>query len=805
MRFPVLALTAALTSTALAADAPRELSGIYPSLAMYNQEGECGTGAVVPFADRLWVITYGPHLPNGSSDKLYEITPELEQIIRPESVGGTPANRMFHRESNQLFIGPYAIAADRTVRTITPKQMFGRLTANARHLTDPAGKIYYATMEEGIYEVDVKTLAVTELWADEQRKEGRHADLPGYHGKGLYSGQGLLIYANNGDHAKEALTNPTIPSGVLASWNGTDSAWNVIRRNQFTDITGPGGIEGSAHPESDPIWSIGWDYRSLILMLLDHGQWHAFRLPKASHSYDGAHGWNTEWPRIREIGEGDDLLMTMHGTFWHFPKGFAAGHTAGIAPRSTYLKVIGDFGRWGDRLVIGCDDSAKSEFLNKRNFKGALNGPGQSQSNLWFVKPSHLDELGPAIGAGAVWLRDPVRAGTPSDPFLFSGYQRRGLHIATGVEAPVKITLEVDDGSGQWRPLREVTVSRYQWIEFSAEEKGAWIRLRADRDLLRASAVFHFSNGDTRPAKPSALFDGLAPAGAKDFYGARLLARGADKRTLAVVSQMRAKGQATDDYYELDASLELHPSGDQAAHQWVKEHTPIPKGVLQTDEASVLVTDDAGHRWRLPKTNPVYDQYDGELRVCREVCTERDLFQAQGTFFELPAENAGGFAKIRPITTHGRIIPDYASYRGLLFLAGVALDAPKDNPHILRSADGRAALWAGAVDDLWQLGKPTGHGGPWRNAAVKAGDVSDPYLFRGYDHRRLDLTSTSAQPASITVELDISGEGDWQPYQTFQLPPNGKAQHDFPAALGAYWLRLKSNSDAQISAELTYD
>ena len=43
---------------------------------------------------------------------------------------------------------------------------------NARHLFDPAGLIYCATMEEGLYEIDVKTLAVTELWADEQKKTG---------------------------------------------------------------------------------------------------------------------------------------------------------------------------------------------------------------------------------------------------------------------------------------------------------------------------------------------------------------------------------------------------------------------------------------------------------------------------------------------------------------------------------------------------------------------------------------------------------------------------------------------------------
>lgn len=56
---------------------------------------------------------------------------------------------------------------------------------------------------------------------------------------------------------------------------------------------------------------------------------------------------NTEWPRIRDIGE-RDLLMTMHGTFWHFPKTFQPGRSAGVAPRSTYLKFIEDFCRWDD-------------------------------------------------------------------------------------------------------------------------------------------------------------------------------------------------------------------------------------------------------------------------------------------------------------------------------------------------------------------------------------------------------------------------------------------------------------------------
>ena len=137
------------------------ISGIYPSLATFNNEGECGTGAVVDWAGKLWVISYGPHMPFGSTDKLYEISSDLQQIIRPESIGGTPANRMVHKESNQLFIGPYVIDAKGNVRVIPIKVAPGRFTGTARSLSDPANKVIIATMEQGFYEVDVHSLAVS--------------------------------------------------------------------------------------------------------------------------------------------------------------------------------------------------------------------------------------------------------------------------------------------------------------------------------------------------------------------------------------------------------------------------------------------------------------------------------------------------------------------------------------------------------------------------------------------------------------------------------------------------------------------
>ena len=772
---------------------------------MFNEEGECGSGAVVPWADRLWVVTYAPHKPKGSTDKLYEIMPDLRQIIRPESIGGTPANRMIHRESNQLFIGPYAIGADRTVRAIPYANMFGRPTGNARHLTDPAGKIYYATMEEGIYEVDVKTLAVTKLWADEADKEGRHADLPGYHGKGLYSGQGRLIYANNGDHAQKALTDPTIESGVLAEWDGQADHWTVVRRNQFTEVTGPNGIYGAEHPETEQIWTIGWDYRSLILQVREAGQWHAYRLPKGSHSYDGAHGWNTEWPRIREIGDGP-MLMTMHGTFWNFPRTFSSTNSAGISPRSNFLKVTGDFTRWGDRVVIGCDDTAKSEFLNKRGVKGALAGPGQSQSNLWFVKPEQLDHLGPAIGTGAVWERDAVKAGVPSDPFLFSGYDERGLHLFTGEKAPVTVTLETDDGTGKWTKLREVQVDGYAWVEFKESEKAAWIRLTSSRDLAKATATFAYSNRDQRPPHIAKSFTSLARIAAPDYSAGVLLTRGENLRTLSFGATVVKDGKKVEDgYYELDAEMKLHARHDDKALEFVKTKAAVPVGVITSDAASLLVIDDKKHRWRLPKTDAEFEkEVPQPRRVCREVSTERDLLQAEGTFFELPAENAGGFAKMRALSTHLLNISDYCSYRGMLILSGVTAGSG-ENEHVIQSDDGKVALWAGAIDDLWQLGKPRGHGGPWKETMVKAGEVSDPYLMRGYDKKSLHLEADGASAVTLTVEVDITGEGQWAVYKSISVPPKAGVDVPFPAGFQAYWLRVKADQECVATAQLTYE
>ncbi|MCG6186835.1 hypothetical protein [Maribellus maritimus] len=800
---------------------PVQVSGIYPQLAYYNNEGECGTGAVVPWAGRLWVITYGPHLPHGSSDKLYEITPNLEQIVRQESIGGTPANRMIHKESSQLFIGPYAIDGQRNVKVIPYSEMQGRHTGNARHLFHPEEMIYYGTMEEGFYEVDVNSLKVTELYKDGNNSSGRkvehddtdvnpvNATLPGAHGKGLYSGQGVMVYSNNGEATQEAQQKFDVEAGSLSEWDGKN--WKVVRRNQFVEITGPGGIYGNVNPETDPIWATGWDHKSLLLGVRNPKTgWDFYRLPKASHSYDGAHGWNTEWPRIRDIGTevNPEYLMTMHGMFWDFPGDFSARHSAGIRPRSAYLKVIGDFTRWNGRLVFGCDDSAQKEFLNKRKQKGNIEGPGQSNSNLWFTTPEKPDQLGPATASGAVWLNDELNTGEYSEPFLFSGWEKRCAWIQNAGKNTVEFSFEIDkNGNGDFSPLKtvELVPGSSRFVEFSENEVGEWVRIRVNK-ATKATVSFNYTDIDVRKTSAAKLFDGIATIDDNEVFGGLLYGL-ADSRRALGVSALKIENGITSEtgYYELDENLKLVSKDDLETNNFIREKFAIPENVVRIDNSSVLVVDDKGRRWRLPLGDKAYKSLtdEAELRICREVATERDLFNCSGTFYELPAENADGFAKIRPVSSHSFRINDYASYRGMLVLTGLDSDV-KAGDHIVRSDDGKAAVWLGVIDDLWEMGKPVGHGGPWKNSDVKAGHPSDPYLIGFYDKRSLEISHDNKESVTFKIEVEPIGHGPWMLYKEINIQASETYSYEFPSDFQSRWIRFVANKECTATAWLEY-
>jgi len=938
-------------------DTPVCISGIYPHLAVFNGTynaasdrwtgtgGECGIGAVVPWAGKLWMITYPPHETRGGRDKLWSVDARLNQAMHPESVGGTHAGRMIHRESNQLIIGPYFIDAKGSVRAANVKtELTGRMTAVARHLTDPKNMVYFFDMEGAIYEVNVHTVAVKKLFAK---------PVPGDHGKGGYTGQGRLIIANNGER------RPKRPGqyGVLAEWDGRE--WRIVERKQFCDVTGPGGIYG-APDDKACVWASGWDRKSVILKLLDSGTWHTFRMPKASHTFDAIHGWYTEWPRIREVG-GGKMLMVMHGMMYDFPAGFCAKATGRLRPIASHLRYIPDFCDWNGRLVLASDDASTMGNPMVR----------RAQSNVWFGKVSDLPTFGPASGWGGVWLGETVAAGQVSDPFLVKGFAHRVLHLATGAGAAVasggggpagiarcsdkytlrglprklrglarvtidrrdfhkpapgyafavdrdvtvyiavdargdlklgdgwertsmtakwgnaftdviyskafakgtvtvpphdvahktgayglphlcfvapagggkvqitdvstslggrvwhaaaakapagdtpppptgaSFTIEIDrTGDGTWTEHKTVTVgdSGYAFHIFEREFDAAWVRIKA-RAAGRATAYFHYASPRPQIPNEQAIFAALPKAGDAAPWSGGLIRPASHNTNLQFVpTAVDGSGKASEGgYLEVDRTMAFASPDDSRADE-VKRIAAVRQD-FTVDAASVIMTA-KGRRYRLPKGHADYDEpfAAGPPRGIRECVSERYLANIHGTFYELPRSQGmhhPGLEMIKPVASHGRKIVDFCTWRGLMVLSGTRAGAKGDGNHFA-TADGKAGLWFGSIDDLWRLGKPVGTGGPWRDTAVTAGAPSDAYLMTGYDRKRVEMSHDADGQVTFTIEVNFDHNG-FHRYKTIPVPAGKKVAHAFPAGFNAHWVRVIADKPCKATAWFVYE
>jgi hypothetical protein len=471
---PCITLTLLLIAArpAVGADstaAPFQSSGVYPHLAALSDSySESGIGAVVPWADRLWYVSYVAHKAGGGVG-LYEITPELEIERRPESIVGTHAGRLVHRESNQLLIGPYVVDARRNVRVFETLAKTERVTAVMRHLVDPANLVYFMCMEGNLYEGNVHTLE-SRLVADVKKELEIRGSA---HFKGGYTTQGRVVVANN-SYNDQDLSAPS-GEGRLAEWDG--DRWTVVHRTAFCDVTTAGGIQG-APSDNAVLWAIGWDKRSVLLSTLEGGLWSTLRLPKGTQAYD--HAWCTEWPRIRQIAPGR-LLLDMHGMFYEISPDFAEGNAGGLTPISTHLRMVPDFCAWEGKLVMAGDENMS---MNHRHRTG-----GQPQSGLWLGSADELKRWGPAAGWGGPWLNDKVQAGVPSEPFLIQGFARRTLHLSLDRELAPALSrctgqFPVVSLPEELAGLDCVTVQRG-----SMEEPAPGFRFTVDRDVVVYLAV----------------------------------------------------------------------------------------------------------------------------------------------------------------------------------------------------------------------------------------------------------------------------------------------------------------------------
>ncbi len=458
--------------------APTAISGVVPRLAMvadHDPRTEAGVGALMPWADRLWAVTYVAHTAEtGSGTGLYEITADLTLVKRAESVVGTYANRMVHAPSGQLFIGPHAIATDGTVRTIAGIKDH-RLTATCPHLKNPAGMVLVLGMEGEFWEVDVKTLEAR-LLGDLRQELGLPADAKP-HFKAAWTHHGRVVVANNTFTEADARGEPS--AGRLAEWDG--STWTVLDRASFTEVF-------ATEEFSKPMICIGNDGRSAILMVHADGRWTKYRLPRHGHAWDQTS--TTEWIWIREV-ETERALMDCYGIFNEVPFNLVRGRLRGLRPVSAHLRVVPDFCSWRGMLVLGGNQATPMRFGPGLDMNPLA---GQPQAGLWFGKTDDLWSFGKPAGDGGVWHDTLVKAKEPSDPFLAAGFDHKTLRLRHDSAQEVTFTVEVDFlGDQSWAEYSRVKVPAggYAPLVFADSYGVEWIRVTADA-ACRATAHFTY-------------------------------------------------------------------------------------------------------------------------------------------------------------------------------------------------------------------------------------------------------------------------------------------------------------------------
>jgi len=450
---------------------PIHIKGVFPNLTVMAEglgsNSEAGIGALIPWADKLWAIGYVSHI-KGKGLGLYEISDGFTMRRHPASVTGTFANRMAHWPSGQAFIGPHAIDADGNVRTIEALRNY-RLTATVHHLTEPKNKVYFLGMEGRFWEVDVNNLESKLLFNLVKELEIKNAKA---HFKSAYTAQGRVVVANNTYDQKEFLGQRD--AGRLAEWDGRK--WTIIERNPFVEVHGS--ASGSSYG-GHTIYATGWTKSSVVLRVLVQGKWLRYLLPKASHSWD--HAWNTEWMRIRHA-QTERLLMDVHGMFYDLPPFAYAGKIWGIRPICSHLRVVPDFCYWRGLFVMASDQIDHDQ--------------GQPQSGLWFGNIDDLWSMGKPSGWGGPWWETPVKAGTVSDPFLMTGFDKKVVHFAHDSKQDVWFWIEVDFlGNGTWKSYTPVKVPGergYNYHVFPDGFSAHWVRVRVSEDC-KATVYFMYN------------------------------------------------------------------------------------------------------------------------------------------------------------------------------------------------------------------------------------------------------------------------------------------------------------------------
>ena len=388
---------------------------------------ECGIGALMPWADKLWITTYPDENGNGGGMGLWSLDEDGNMVLVSET-NGTHAGRAC--SGDYAFIGEHKIHRDGTVIRMTGFGADVRITAWAKvpgQTPDSNGNVwvYALGMDGSIFRVkDSASPTVTFV--------GNAAAGLGIVGQPHFKAmwgtpKRLYVVSNiNFPDGRAGYLDLTTLGGTLA-WTRLDTG--VATGASHIEVAGS--YDGNGH-----VFALGQDQWTGFLHLIhgnDAGPARRFLIPLASRQQ--VKGWQQEWMRIRQADTTERYLMDFHGCYYALSPfldstdgndsqttGFPRLEALGMHTRTTT-----DFAVFDGKLWLG-SNSSSTQSSNK------YPNAGQSASILWSV--ASVDELLSMTrkprASGAFYWQKAIPAATESEPMLARGYDKKVILIKNG-------------------------------------------------------------------------------------------------------------------------------------------------------------------------------------------------------------------------------------------------------------------------------------------------------------------------------------------------------------------------------------
>ncbi len=427
-----------------------------------NANWESGVGALLPWADRLWVSTYLAETNQVSGSGLYSIN-QARDVKLEHQHNGCHAGRMVHKESEQAFIANCVVSKAGSVTpipTFTGTGQFHRITAWTRHRTTPSTHVYAVTMAGLVFEVNVTTLAATQV-ANAATALGIVGQ-PHFKGAWCTAGATARLYVVN---------NTDQPDGRLAMWDGTT----------WTTLSSLGGaIE--VYAGVGPLTALGLDGPphgplSAVLYMIDNdgtGNLRRFRLPLPDYAF--TYYLRQEWMRRRMVSEFGHLMCAYGLMYRMGVQSIGGGTWAGgslypsIVPVCRYLRAITDFCFWDGNFVYGANDLAPGDVSEPTG--------GQANSGITFGDLEDLAQWGKPVGVGYFQKSGALAANAKTDPMLMRGFDGKTLHIINNDATDIPLGIRPIQGSTELGYMDIlVPAGKYWYHTFPHGYSADWLRL----------------------------------------------------------------------------------------------------------------------------------------------------------------------------------------------------------------------------------------------------------------------------------------------------------------------------------------